>query len=274
METPFDDPGRFPLRDDAFLHTPDARPLRLLAEYLQPLHHFRRERIHDTIVFFGSSIASQDGPLGRYYREARELARRLTEWSCSLGGKRQRFVVCSGGGPGIMEAANRGARDAGGTTIGLNIGLPYEQRPNPYVTPSLSFEFEYFFMRKFWFAHLARAIVVFPGGLGTLNELTEHLMLLQTGKLKRPVFILLYGTSFWEEVLRFEALARYGVISPEDLRLFQTADDPDAAFRLLRDHLGEHCLAEAGGETPSIAPSTRSGEDPVPLAPDAHSGKK
>lgn len=267
MERPEDAAGRFPLRDGPFLHTPDARPLRLLAEYLQPLHHFRREGVHDTIVFFGSSRISEAGPLGRYYREARELARRLTEWSRSLGGKRQRFVVCSGGGPGIMEAANRGARDAGGTSIGLNIGLPYDQRPNPYVTPSLSFEFEYFFMRKFWFAHLARALVVFPGGLGTLNELTELLMLVQTGKLRRPVFILLYGTSFWNEVLHFEALARHGVVSPEDLRLFRTADDPEAAFRLLRDHLGEHCLPEPEDETPSIASSTPAGAGERPRAP-------
>jgi uncharacterized protein (TIGR00730 family) len=252
--------SRFPLRDDTFLQAPDARPLRLLAEYLQPLDHFRREGIHDTIVFFGSSRISEGDELGRYYREARELARRLTAWSREIGGERQRFVVCSGGGPGIMEAANRGARDAGGTTIGLNIGLPFEQRPNPYITPSLSFEFEYFFMRKFWFAHLARALVVFPGGLGTLNELTELLMLVQTGKLKRPVFILLYGTPFWKEVLNFEALERHGVVSPEDLRLFRSADDPEGAFCLLRDYLTTHCLPDRNGETPSIAASTHSGD--------------
>jgi uncharacterized protein (TIGR00730 family) len=248
--------SRFPLRDEAFLQTPDARPLRLLAEYLQPLDHFRREGIHDTIVFFGSSRIGEGDAMQRYYREARELARRLTAWSRELGGERQRFVVCSGGGPGIMEAANRGAQDAGGATVGLNIGLPFEQRPNPYVTPALSFEFEYFFMRKFWFAHLARALVVFPGGLGTLNELTEFLVLVQTGKLKRPVFILLYGTPFWKEVLDLEALVRHGVISPEDLRLFHTADDPEGAFEVLRNYLVAHCLPEGNGETPSIAAST------------------
>lgn len=247
-----------PLKDGTFLQTAAARPLRLLAEYLEPLDHFRREGIHDTIVFFGSSRIQEEDPLGRYYREARELARRLTSWSRQLGGDRQRFVVCTGGGPGIMEAANRGAREAGGVTIGLNIGLPFEQRPNPYVTPSLSFEFEYFFMRKFWFAHLARALVVFPGGLGTLNELTEMLMLVQTGKLKRPVFILLYGTPFWDEALHLDALARHGVVSAEDLRLVHTADDPEGAFRLLRGYLESCCLSVGNGETPSIAASTQS----------------
>ena len=154
-----------------------------------------------------------------------------------------------------MEAANRGAAEAGGKTIGLNIGLPLEQRPNEYVTPALNFEFHYFFMRKFWFAHLARALVVFPGGLGTLNELTEMLMLQQTGKLRRPVFILLYGTSFWKEVVNLDALLRHDMIAPEDLRLLQGADDPEQAFALLRDHLTACCLPEFGGETPAIAPT-------------------
>jgi uncharacterized protein (TIGR00730 family) len=240
----------------------DERSRRLLSEYTEPLRHFRHEGIHDTIVFFGSARVSEDGPEGRYYREARTLARRVTEWSQGLGGPKQRFVVCSGGGPGIMEAANRGAADAKGKTIGLNIGLPFEQRPNPYITPALNFEFHYFFMRKFWFAHLARALVVFPGGLGTLNELTELLMLVQTEKLKRRVFILLYGSAFWKEVLNFDALVRRGMISPEDLHLFQTADDPEQAFVLLRDFLASSCLTEAVGETPSIAPTTHPGDPP------------
>lgn len=256
MITPQPGQQHLPLKDEAFLQTADARPLRLLAEYLEPLHHLRRERVHDTVVFFGSARLSEEGPEGRYYREARTLARRVTEWSQSLGGPVQRFVVCSGGGPGIMEAANRGAADANGKSVGLNIGLPHEQRPNPYITPALSFEFHYFFMRKFWFAHLARALVVFPGGLGTLNELTELLMLLQTRKLKRRIFILLYGSSFWKEVLNFDALVKFGMISSEDLQLFEIADDPDRAFSLLSDHLS-HSLPEAVGETPAIAPSTQ-----------------
>src|SRR5579864_6452277 len=217
-------------RNREFLDTPDARTLRILSEYLYPLSHFRKERVHDTVVFFGSARTLEMGAYARYYNEARELARRLTAWSDSLHESSRRFVVCSGGGPGIMEAANRGASDAKGTTIGLNIGLPFEQRPNPYITPALNFEFHYFFMRKFWFAYLARALVVFPGGLGTLNELTEMLMLLQTRKVNRRMLVLLYGTSFWKEVLNLEALVRQGMISQEDLGLFQWSDTPEQAF--------------------------------------------
>src|SRR5262249_46608284 len=154
-------------KDEAFLDSATARPLRILAEYLQPLHAFEQQRVHDTIVFFGSARLRADGPLGRYYDEARELARLVTEWSLSIPSPACRFLVCSGGGGSIMEAANRGARDAGGRTIGLNIGLPHEQRPNPYITPGLGFQFHYFFMRKLWFAHLARAVIAFPGGFGT-----------------------------------------------------------------------------------------------------------
>ena len=166
-------------KNEAFLDSPDARILRILSEYLHPLSHFRDEKIHDTIVFFGSARLHETGLLARYYEEARELARMVTEWSDSLPDDTRRFVVCTGGGPGIMEAANRGARDAGGKTIGLNIGLPFEQWPNPYITPDLSFEFHYFFMRKFWFAYLAKAMVVFPGGYGTLDEFFEMLTLAQ-----------------------------------------------------------------------------------------------
>jgi uncharacterized protein (TIGR00730 family) len=168
-----------------FMNSPDARVLRILAEFLEPLAHFRREKVRDTVVFFGSARIREDGPLGRYYAEARELARLLTAWADQFTNGTYRFVVCSGGGPGIMEAANRGAQDAGGKTIGLNIGLPFEQFPNPYITPSLSFEFRYFFMRKFWFAYLAKALVVFPGGFGTLDEMMELLTLMQTQKLRR-----------------------------------------------------------------------------------------
>src|SRR4249920_3877993 len=190
-------------RDQAFLDSADARPIRILAEYLGPMETFERERVHDTIVFFGSARLGPDGPLGRYYDEARELARLVTEWSRGIASPGQRFLVCSGGGPGIMEAANRGASDAGGCSIGLNIGLPHEQRPNAFITPGLSFEFHYFFMRKLWFAHTACALVAFPGGFGTLDEMFEILTLQQTAKLDRKIVMLLYGSDYWREIVDF-----------------------------------------------------------------------
>src|SRR5215469_6223235 len=203
--------------DESFLTSEEARPLRILAEYLEPLERFRSLRVRDTIVFFGSARITPDGPLGRYYEEARELARLITIWSKGLPSHEHRYVVCSGGGGGIMEAANRGASEAGGRTVGLNISLPHEQRPNRYITRELSFEFHYFFMRKLWFAHLARAMVAFPGGFGTLDELTEMLTLSQTRKLERKITILLYGSSYWREIVDFDALARHGMIDPADL---------------------------------------------------------
>ncbi len=248
-------------KNEAFLDTADARPLRILSEYLEPLSHFRRHRIRDTVVFFGSARVTEDGPMGRYYREARTLARMITEWSDGLENSTRRFVVCTGGGPGIMEAGNRGAQDAGGKTVGLNIGLPFEQWPNPWITPELSFEFHYFFMRKFWFAYLSKALVVFPGGFGTLDELTELLTLAQPEKLAKKIVIVLYGSSYWNEILNFPALVRHGMISPEDLELFAVADDPDTAMRILREGLTRHYLqperaqAEAEAETPAIARS-------------------
>ena len=223
--------------DKAFLDSDDGRPLRILAEYLQPLQAFRRQGVEETVVFFGSARLREDGPLGRYYAEARELARSLTEWSLSLKRDPVPFVVCTGGGGGIMEAANRVAAEAGGRTIGLNIGLPYEQRPNPYISPGLGFEFHYFFMRKLWFAHLARAMVAFPGGFGTLDEVCEILMLSQTRKLSRRIPVLLYGESFWREIIDFEALARYGTISPRDLELFEYVDTPADALERLKGWL-------------------------------------
>jgi uncharacterized protein (TIGR00730 family) len=223
--------------DEAFIASPDARPVRIVAEYLAPMQRFRRARVHDTVVFFGSARLTESGPLGRYYTEARELARLLTLWSQSLPSHAQRFVVCSGGGGGIMEAANRGAADAGGRSVGLNISLPHEQRPNAYVSPELSFEFHYFFMRKLWFAHLARALVVFPGGFGTLDEMMEILTLAQTRKLARHVPVLLYGPEYWSEIINFEALLRHGMISREDLRLFRYIDDPAGALALLQSEL-------------------------------------
>lgn len=179
-----------------FIDGAHGRPLRILAEYLQPLEHFRKLDVRDTVVFFGSARLREDGPLGKYYSDARELARRLTAWSVSLPCEGCRFVVCTGGGGGIMEAANRGAHEGGGRTVGLNIGLPHEQRPNGYITPELSFEFHYFFMRKLWFAHLARAMVAFPGGFGTLDELFEIATLAQTAKLQRKLTIVLYGPEY------------------------------------------------------------------------------
>ncbi len=223
--------------NENFLDSEDGRPVRILTEYLEPLQRFRTENIHDTIVFFGSARLSADGPLGRYYQEARELARLLTLWSKGLTSHTHRYVICSGGGGGIMEAANRGAAEAGGRTIGLNISLPHEQRPNAYVTRGLSFEFRYFFMRKLWFAHLARALVVFPGGFGTLDELTEILTLAQTRKLDRPIPVMLYGSSYWREIINFEALVRHGMIDPKDLELFKFADSPPAACALLQNML-------------------------------------
>jgi hypothetical protein len=221
--------------DQRFLDSDDARPLRIIAEYLQPLATFHDEGIRETIVFFGSARLTPDGPLGRYYEDARELARLVTAWSKGLSSSHgQRYTVCTGGGGGIMEAANRGAAEADGRTIGLNIGLPHEQRPNPYVTPELSFEFRYFFMRKLWFAHLARAVVVFPGGFGTLDELTEFMTLQQTRKLDRRIRILLYGSSYWKEIINFDALVRHGMISREDVDLFQYVDEPATAFHVLQ----------------------------------------
>ncbi|MDB4986318.1 MAG: hypothetical protein JWN04_1496 [Myxococcaceae bacterium] len=231
-------------KDAEFLESEEARPVRILAEYLEPLRTFKREGVHGTVVFFGSARLSEQGPLARYYREARELARQITAWSSALPCHAHHYIVCSGGGGGIMEAANRGAHDAGGRTIGLNIGLPHEQKPNPYLTPELSFEFHYFFMRKLWFAHLARALVVFPGGFGTIDEMSEILTLQQTRKLDRKVPIFLYGKSYWSEIINFDALVRHGMIAEEDLQLFHYVDDPATALSLLQQHLADE-TAEA-----------------------------
>ena len=241
-------------RNEAFLDTPEARSLRIISEYLYPLSRFRQEKIQDTIVFFGSARTFEDGPNAHFYNDARELARRVTEWSNNLQNSSRRFVVCSGGGPGIMEAANRGAQDAGGKTIGLNIGLPFEQRPNPYITDELCFEFHYFFMRKFWFAYMAKALVVFPGGFGTLDELTEILTLVQTQKLLKKMVVILYGSSYWKEILNFDALVKHGMIGKKDLELFSFADDVATAFGQLETGLTKYYL-EPDRDTPAIAKS-------------------
>lgn len=259
----------------SFLNGPDGRALRILSEYMEPLARFRRERVQDTVVFFGSArfrslsdatnelqLLQKPGSvqlappeeqetlkraraakeMARFYEDARRLAFMLTEWSLQLKSKRQRFVVTTGGGPGIMEAANRGAREAGGKTIGLNINLPFEQMPNPYISPELNFEFHYFFMRKLWFAYLSKALVVYPGGFGTLDELFEILTLAQTEKLAKKIAVLIYGREYWQKVLNFQALVDAGAISPEDLKLFHFVNTPEEGFEILRDHLTTYHL--------------------------------
>jgi uncharacterized protein (TIGR00730 family) len=272
--------------NDHFLNGPDGRALRILSEYMEPLARFRHERVQDTVVFFGSarfrsrSAATLDLELlqkpgsvipappeeqeklkraqaamdmAKYYEDARELAHMLTEWSMQLKSKRQRFVVTTGGGPGIMEAANLGAREAGGKTIGLNISLPFEQVPNPYISPELNFEFHYFFMRKLWFAYLAKALVVFPGGFGTLDELFEILTLAQTEKLAKKIAVLIYGQEYWKKVLNLEALADSGAISPDDIHLFHYVDTPEEGFEILKDHLTTYHLNSPPRKIPEIA---------------------
>jgi len=269
----FDPSAHRPLayREEAFLQSPDSRPLRILSEYLWPLSHFHEERVQDTIVFFGSARIKENGPLGRYYHEARELAGTLTRWAQTLtpaataqDSQRCRFVITSGGGPGIMEAANRGATEAGGKTVGLNIGLPFEQRPNAFITPELNFEFHYFFMRKFWFAYLAKALVVFPGGFGTLDELTEILTLAQTRKLENKIVIVMYGSDYWHEIINFPALVKHGMIAEKDLELFKFTDTPRDAFQILQAELKHYYLEPERGfqdgneEAPEIARSRTS----------------
>ena len=255
--------------NELFLNSRDARPLRILAEYMEPEARFERLRIRDTIVFFGSARtlsreAAQAGldaaragggdvdgaemrlSQSRYYEDARELARRLTGWSKALEGTDQRFVVCTGGGPGIMEAANRGASDAKGLNVGLAISLPGEEYVNPYITPDLAFEFHYFFMRKFWFTYLAKAMVVMPGGFGTLDELFEVLTLIQTRKIRKRLPIVLYGAEYWDAVLDFDALARFGTIDPGDPDLFFRTDTVDESFDVITRELTEHALAAPG----------------------------
>jgi len=230
-----------------FLNSRDARTIRLLAEYLEPERRFKRYKVQDTIVFFGSAraVPPEEAPaesetatrLARYYRDAEELACRLTEWSKGLPGRRRRFLITSGGGPGIMEAANRGAARAKGVTVGLGISLPDEPSTNPFVSRELAFEFHYFFTRKFWFLYLAKAIVVFPGGFGTLDELFEVLTLLQTKKLARELPVVLYGREYWDAIVDFAALERWGVVSPDDLERVRVVDSVDEASQYLRETL-------------------------------------
>jgi uncharacterized protein (TIGR00730 family) len=256
--------------DDEFIQSTEARPIRILAEYLDPLRRFKAHNIQDTVVFFGSArvlsrtlaqravtrlekatIRESDYQAAlkrsqkalewsRYYEDARELANRLTKWSMALEAQRHRFVVCSGGGPGIMEAANRGAKEAGGKSVGLNIRLPFEQAPNRYITKDLVFNFHYFFMRKFWFAYLAKALVIFPGGFGTIDEMFEILTLSQTRKLSKKLLVILYGSEYWNQVFQLEPLAEWGAINDDDLKLLCRVDSVDEALIELQRHLMKH----------------------------------
>lgn len=256
-----------------FLASPDARLIRVMCEFVEPKSRFRKHRVRDTIVFFGSArtlapevaaqrlekieeelkgqdvldaeqeqrlaIARRDVRNARYYGEAVALSERLTRWSQSLRNQGYHFVVCSGGGPGIMEAANRGARQAGGRSVSLNISLPFEQVGNPYQTPDLAFEFHYFFVRKFWFVYLAKALIVFPGGFGTMDELFEVLTLVQTHKTAKDMPIVLFGREFWERLFNFEALVELGYINRDDLKLFKFCDTVDEAYDHLTQRLTE-----------------------------------
>src|SRR5579863_80793 len=262
-------------QDPIFMESRAARPLRILAEYIDPINRLRRANVADTIVMFGSArIQPRDRALAqlkklrraargrrsghwrtqliaaksivgmsRYYEEARELSRRITSWAMTLGMHPMRFVLCSGGGPGIMEAANRGASEAGGASVGLSIQLPHEQRSNDYITPELNFYFHYFFMRKLWFAQKAKALIVFPGGFGTLDELFEMLTLLQTGKLSSHHMILIYGRKYWDKVFNWRHMLRYGTINEREYKLLQFSDNVDDAFDRVRAEMEEHHLS-------------------------------
>jgi len=254
--------------DTGFLSSKDARALRILAEYLEPKSRFDHHKVDDTIVFMGSArIKSREAAeelvrkaktpkdreraetalrMSPYYEAARELASRLTKWSKALDKVERRFVVCTGGGPGIMEAANRGAAEAKGLNVGLTISIPVEEFDNPYVTRGLGFHFHYFFMRKFWFAYLAKAVIVFPGGYGTLDELFELLTLVQTRKMKKPMPIVLFGTEYWRQVIDFDALAKNGMIDVADIRLVHRTDSVDEAYEWIVAHLAEKALAQPG----------------------------
>jgi hypothetical protein len=265
-----------PHEDHGFMTSTPARPIRILAEYIHPLTQLKKEGIGDTVVMFGSARveahetaaarysrlkntktgrlskvkrqhhhaalreAKSALEMSRYYEEARQLSHKLTTWALSLGPRPRRFVVCSGGGPGIMEAANRGAYEAGGKSIGLSIELPHEQFANPFISPELSFNFHYFFMRKLWFAQIAKALIVFPGGFGTMDELWEMMTLSQTGKMPKHTLILIYGRKYWDDILNLKAMVRWGTISQSEYDLLQFADNVDEAFDLIRAGLEKY----------------------------------
>ncbi len=238
--------GEFPekaYKNIDFLISTEARTLRILSEYLEPMSRLNKLKVHTTVLFLGSSKANpedKDSPLTRYYWDAEKLAYLLAKWAIKLKPKGKNFVICTGAGPGIMEAANRGAARAGGKSIGMNISLPEEQKANPYISPELSFIFYYFFMRKFWLIYKAKAVIAFPGGLGTLDEFFETITLIQTGKIsKKDLIIILYGEEYWRKIINFEALVKYGTISPQDLDLFYFCSDPRETFALLKKKLLE-----------------------------------
>lgn len=265
--------------NDNFLNSADGRVLRMLAEYLHPKSKFRKHKIMDTIVFFGSArLKSKRDALAdfrkinkmnpkssgfaqklrysqlmvdmsRYYEDAVELSRRLTEWSLNLDTTANRFIVCTGGGPGIMEAANKGAKKAGGYSVGLNISIPFEQFVNRYVTPDLSFEFHYFFMRKFWFAYLSKALIVFPGGFGTMDECFEVLTLVQTEKIKKKLLMVVYDEKYWKSIINFDVLVEKGMIDESDLKLLNFCSSIDEVFDKVVKHLGKHYSI---GKVPTI----------------------
>jgi len=229
-------------KDLDFLNSDGARTVRILSEYLEPLQRLKRLKVNNSVLFLGSARLypdDKDAPLAKYYWDAEELAYLLSEWAGKLKINGKNFVICTGGGPGIMEAANRGASRAGGKSMGMNISLPHEQQPNPYISPELSFLFHYFFMRKFWLLNEAKAIVAFPGGFGTLDEVFETLTLIQTDKFHKDMMlpVLLYGEDFWRKIIDFDALKKYRTISPEDLDLITFCSEPQEAFRFLSSRL-------------------------------------
>ena len=259
-------------RNIDFLTSQDARIIRILSEILEPQARFKKYNIIDTIVFFGSArlLSKEDAnekltnfkkskitdenydvelanletlvKMSKYYEDAVQLSERLTRWSMKLPTDKKRFIVCSGGGPGIMEAANKGAKLAGGYSIGLNISIPYEQFVNKYVKKDLAFEFHYFFLRKFWFAYLAKALIVFPGGFGTLDELMEILTLIQTGKIKKDMKVIVYDEEYWKKIINFNALIEYGMIDRNDLSLFDFASDVEDMFNKIVSYFEMHYL--------------------------------
>ena len=256
-------------RNEAFLNSSAGRELRILSEYLEPKSRFDREQVDDTIVFMGSArtrsreqaeaalnqaraaggdlaAAHMALKMSAYYEAARTLAYRLTQWSKALDSIEKRFVVCTGGGPGIMEAANRGASEAAGLNVGLTISLPMEEFDNPYITRGLGFHFHYFFMRKFWFYYLAKAVIVLPGGFGTLDELFELLTLVQTRKMKKPMPIVLFGSEYWSQVINFDALVSHGMINAVDVSLVHRTDSVDDAYDYLVKHLTDEALGRPG----------------------------